>query len=216
MPATALRSNRRIFSSTWIWALAAALVVMLSGCSTTHPTAANTTEPRLAYQDQTDELRRLIHDLNIQRADGHYTPYMRTPDLVQSPAEQFVAHALSYIGTRYKWGGTSPDVGFDCSGLVWFAANESLGIEVPRSSAEQAKFGRQVKRSDLREGDLVFFNTRGRRNSHVGIYVGDDRFVHAPRAGAKVRVESMTTAYWAKRYNGARRVINRFEFASAD
>jgi cell wall-associated NlpC family hydrolase len=110
------------------------------------------------------------------------------------------------LGIKYRFGGETPNTGFDCSGLVSYAAEKSLGLKLPRSSAEMAREGESVKTSELRKGDLVFFNTRGHRNSHVGIYLGNKQFVHAPRAGAVVRVESMDIAYWKKRYNGARRL----------
>ncbi|WP_454691006.1 C40 family peptidase [Achromobacter aloeverae] len=115
--------------------------------------------------------------------------------------------ALNYLGIRYRFGGTSPSTGFDCSGLVSYVAQQSLGLKLPRNAAEMyQKVGVSVARNDLQVGDLVFFNTMGRRYSHVGIYLGDDRFVHSPSAGGKVRIESMELAYWSKRYNGARRI----------
>ena len=119
---------------------------------------------------------------------------------------QLANTALEYLGVRYRWGGSDPETGFDCSGLISYAAEQSLGLKMPRQAAEMAKIGQSVKRDDLQIGDLVFFNTLGHRYSHVGIYVGDDSFVHAPRSGAVVRVEKMTVSYWAKRYNGARRL----------
>lgn len=114
--------------------------------------------------------------------------------------------ALSFLGVKYRFGGDAPSTGFDCSGLVSYAAEKSLGLKLPRQSKDIAKEGVSVNRNELRKGDLVFFNTRGSRFSHVGIYLGEDKFVHAPRTGAVVRVESMQTAYWKKRYNGARRL----------
>jgi cell wall-associated NlpC family hydrolase len=114
--------------------------------------------------------------------------------------------ALSYLGIKYRYGGGAPSTGFDCSGLVIYAAEKSLGLKLPRKSAEIAREGESVKLSELKKGDLVFFNTRGHRFSHVGIYLGDKKFVHAPRTGSVVRVENMDQAYWKKRYNGARRL----------
>lgn len=116
--------------------------------------------------------------------------------------------ALGVLGTKYKFGGNTPYTGFDCSGLVIYAAEKSLGLKLPRNSAQIAHEGISVKRNELRKGDLVFFNTRGHRYSHVGIYLGDEKFVHAPRTGAVVRVEDMSQSYWKKRYNGARRLAD--------
>lgn len=114
--------------------------------------------------------------------------------------------ALKFLGVKYRMGGDTPNTGFDCSGLVSYAAEKSLGLKLPRQSVEMAQEGESVKLNELRKGDLVFFNTRGFRNSHVGIYLGNQQFVHAPRKGAVVRVESMDITYWKKRYNGARRL----------
>lgn len=114
--------------------------------------------------------------------------------------------ALNYLGIRYRYGGSSPATGFDCSGLVAYAAEQSLGMKLPRNAAEIHQLGKPVDRNALQVGDLVFFNTMGRRYSHVGIYLGDDRFVHSPSSGGVVRVERMDMAYWNKRYNGARRI----------
>jgi cell wall-associated NlpC family hydrolase len=119
-----------------------------------------------------------------------------------------VSEALNYLGIRYRFGGTSPDTGFDCSGLVSYTVERSLGLKLPRNAAEMAQQGIAVNKNELKAGDLVFFNTLGRRYSHVGIYLGDDRFVHSPSAGGVVRVESMAMTYWAKRYTGARRLDN--------
>jgi cell wall-associated NlpC family hydrolase len=120
--------------------------------------------------------------------------------------KKLAATALNFLGIKYRYGGDTPKNGFDCSGLVMYAAEKSLGLKLPHRSAELAHTGLPVKRNDLKKGDLVFFNTRGHRNSHVGIYLGNDQFVHAPRTGSSVRIESMDIAYWKQRYNGARRL----------
>ena len=117
-----------------------------------------------------------------------------------------VLQALSTVGTKYRYGGKAPETGFDCSGLVTHVFQHAWGLELPRSTQEQRRFGKPVKLKDLRAGDLVFYNTRDRPYSHVGIYLGDGRFVHAPRSGARVRVESLRSRYWRARFNGARRL----------
>lgn len=114
--------------------------------------------------------------------------------------------ALSLIGIHYKRGGNTPELGLDCSGLVRYVFKESAGKELPRTSAEISKVGERVEKEDLQPGDLVFFKTLKHAFSHVGIYLGDNKFVHAPAAGGKVRVESMDLQYWKKRFNGARRI----------
>jgi len=114
--------------------------------------------------------------------------------------------ALELLGVNYRYGGTSPKEGFDCSGLIHYSAQTSLGLKLPRRSADLARIGPQVPKQELAVGDLVFFNTLGRRYSHVGIYLGNELFVHAPSSGGEVRVENMTKRYWAQRYTGARRI----------
>jgi cell wall-associated NlpC family hydrolase len=114
--------------------------------------------------------------------------------------------ASMWLGARYRHGGSAPDTGFDCSGLVAHAFQRARGIALPRNAHAQSKMGVPVKPSALEPGDLVFYNTRNRPYSHVGIYLGEGRFIHAPRPGTRVRVESMQVAYWRARFNGARRV----------
>lgn len=124
-------------------------------------------------------------------------------------AQDLVLKGLELVGINYRRGGTSPDSGLDCSGFVQVVFKESIGKLLPRTAKEQSQVGNVVDKSELKPGDLVFFNTMRRAFSHVGIYLGDNRFMHAPRTGAEVRVEDMSQSYWVKRYNGARRVIER-------
>ena len=126
--------------------------------------------------------------------------------LVGDISHPLALQALTQLGIRYRWGGKSPETGFDCSGLVLYSAQQSLGLKLPPRSYDIALFGSEVPRTDLQVGDLVFFNTLGRRNSHVGVYLGDNQFVHSPASGGVVRIENMNMAYWSKRYNGARRL----------
>ena len=121
-------------------------------------------------------------------------------------AGEAVARALDLVGIRYRRGGTLPETGFDCSGFVGYVFREGIGLILPRTSREISRSGEVVKRSELQPGDLVFFNTMRRTFSHVGIYLGDNYFVHAPASGGEVRVENMNAAYWGKRFNGARRI----------
>lgn len=114
--------------------------------------------------------------------------------------------ALLALGLDYRNGGRSPVTGFDCSGLVVHIYREAWGIRLPPDTRGQSKAGVAVPAADLQPGDLVFYDTQKRPYSHVGIYLGDGRFVHAPRSGAQVRIESLKSAYWSQRYNGARRV----------
>jgi cell wall-associated NlpC family hydrolase len=115
--------------------------------------------------------------------------------------------ALAYLGTPYRTGGLSPRTGFDCSGLVAYAYREGAGLALPRNTYDLSRQGEPIERAALRPGDLVFYNTQRREYSHVGIYLGEDRFIHAPTSGGEVRVENLRADYWMRRYNGARRVI---------
>lgn len=119
-----------------------------------------------------------------------------------------VLHAMAHIGLPYTWGGTTFQEGFDCSAFVQAAFRHSVGVALPRTTAEQARATQPIAAKALQPGDLVFFNTLGPRYSHVGIYIGDGRFVHSPRSGAHIRIERLQVSYWQRRFTGARRVIN--------
>jgi len=127
---------------------------------------------------------------------------------MRDEASGMVIAAMNFLGVRYKRGGTDVSTGFDCSGFTRHIVETALGHVLPRRADEQAAADGLVaiRREELRPGDLVFFNTLRRTFSHVGIYVGDGKFIHAPRTGARVRVESMGFAYWRKRFTGARRL----------
>ena len=128
-------------------------------------------------------------------------------DIVLKSAQDVTDHALELIGVRYKFGGQSPEKGLDCSGLVKYVFEQVTGVSMPRSAREQASVGEKVDRDDLQPGDLVFFNTRRAAFSHVGIYLGDNEFVHAPRKKSSVKIANIDGQYWKKRFNGARRLI---------
>ncbi|HYT14952.1 MAG TPA: C40 family peptidase [Burkholderiales bacterium] len=118
---------------------------------------------------------------------------------------EMVFQALAAAGVPYRRGGESPASGFDCSGLVAHVYSEAFGVRLPHNARAQAKFGYRISLAELAPGDLVFYNTE-RPFSHVGIYLGDNRFIHAPKPGAAVRIEDMRGAYWARRFEGARRI----------
>ena len=122
-------------------------------------------------------------------------------------AQDLVLKGLELVGINYRRGGTNPETGLDCSGFVQLVFKDALGKLLPRTAKEQSQVGDFVDKKELKPGDLVFFNTMRRAFSHVGIYLGDNRFLHAPRTGAEVRVEDMSQGYWVKRYNGARRIV---------
>lgn len=149
---------------------------------------------------------------DLGRLIAAYDAGAGTPGEGASPkdgkTQSLLSRAMGLLGTPYRWGGVSPDSGFDCSGLVSYVFRTALGIELPRVSRDMAKIanGQTIDRSALTAGDLVFFGRTGKRIDHVGIYVGEGRFLHAPSTGKDVRVDSMNSGYWANRYLQARRV----------
>ena len=131
----------------------------------------------------------------------------RILDSVRDTASDLVLSAMNFLGVRYARGGTSVENGFDCSGFTRHIFELSVGLVLPHRADEQARAANllPIRQDELKPGDLVFFNTMKRTFSHVGIYVGEGKFIHAPRSGSAVRVEDMREAYWAKRFTGARR-----------
>ena len=135
------------------------------------------------------------------------SPPVNSSDYAANPAMNDLAiYALSLDGIPYRYGGTSPDTGFDCSGFVGYVFKHSLGTILPRSTEEISDVGSEQDLDDLRPGDLVFYNTLRKSNSHVGIYLGNSQFIHSPGRGKSVTVANMNDTYWRKRYNGARRI----------
>lgn len=124
----------------------------------------------------------------------------------QQRAAELAMQAMSVIDAQYKYGGNTPETGIDCSGLVRYVYKKAWGAELPRTAAAISEVSESIETAELQPGDLVFYNTQRRRFSHVGIYLGDNKFVHAPSKGGKVRVESMDGKYWQVRFNGARRI----------
>ncbi|MFC5594654.1 C40 family peptidase [Lysobacter niastensis] len=148
----------------------------------------------------------LATDLNRLLLPSSTTEGESLPAAEQGRIQTVMQRALALLGTPYRWGGTDPNKGFDCSGLVGYVFRNALGIELPRVSREMAKTGELVTdKAKLAAGDLVFFGRRGRVD-HVGIYVGEGRFVHAPSRGKDVQVSSLETGYWSAKFMQARRV----------
>ena len=151
-----------------------------------------------------DPVLQLLIDKGLLEAEGRGEELVRQ---VRDRASEMVMAAMNFLGVPYRRGGSSVEQGFDCSGFTRHVFEMSIGLVLPRRADDQATAGGlfKVSRDELRPGDLVFFNTLRRTFSHVGIYVGDGKFIHAPRAGKEVRIEDMRQAYWARRFTGARR-----------
>jgi cell wall-associated NlpC family hydrolase len=126
---------------------------------------------------------------------------------VADKASDLVVTAMGSLGVPYRRGGNTFDTGFDCSGFVRAMYEQTIGLVLPRRANEQAAATQAIERKDLQPGDLVFFNTMRQAFSHVGIYVGDGKFIHSPKPGAQVRLENMGVSYWSRRFDGARRVF---------
>jgi cell wall-associated NlpC family hydrolase len=125
-----------------------------------------------------------------------------------APAQDLLLSAMSLIGVKYTWGGNTPESGLDCSGFIRYVFQNSMNMTLPRTAFEMAQTGKTIDKTELKPGDLVFFNTLGRTFSHVGIYLGDNRFIHSPRAGRSVEVANMGQSYWTTRFTGARRIAD--------
>jgi cell wall-associated NlpC family hydrolase len=159
----------------------AALISLLAGCATP-PT-------RLAAPRQKVVLTQRAFD-----------------EISTARTRELAFHALSHIGVPYRYGGNSPELGFDCSGLVQYVYGRGAGVALPRDTQALSAVGAPVPTEALEPGDLVFFDTMRRPYSHVGIYLGDQRFIHAPTTGGFVELVDMRGRYWQSRYNGARRL----------
>jgi hypothetical protein len=121
------------------------------------------------------------------------------------PRQELSQFAMQLLDIRYRRGGHAPSTGFDCSGFVHYVFAQVFGVDLPQNSAGQYQVGKQIARTDMKVGDLVFFKTHGKRISHVGIYLGEGRFIHSPTTGERVRVSNLAENYWARRFAGARR-----------
>lgn len=124
-----------------------------------------------------------------------------------SGTQDVAQFALGLIGVEYRYGGETPERGLDCSGLIRYVFQEVTGVTLPRTAKEMSRIGTRVSLDELRVGDLVFFNTRRFAFSHVGLYLGDNRFIHAPRRGREVEVTTLSSSYWQRTFSGARRLV---------
>ena len=130
------------------------------------------------------------------------------PPMASKESSNVLSRAVNVLGTPYRWGGSSPSKGFDCSGLVKYAFNDVAAVDLPRTSNAMASgHGQKVDRKDLKPGDLLFFKLKSRQVNHVAIYLGNDRFIHAPRRGKSVSIDTLKKPFWNKNYVIAKRVL---------
>ena len=183
------------------------------------PLAAHATnrEQRLpngyvGYTASSTAVRSNKSSINKSRSNHRISNAAAKQVVAQMPASQssdVLSRAVNQLGTPYRWGGSTPGKGFDCSGLVKYAFNDINEVNLPRTSSAMAsgEHGVKVERKDLKPGDLLFFNIRSRRVNHVAIYLGNDRFIHAPRTGKNVTIDTLNKPYWKKHYVVAKRVL---------
>jgi cell wall-associated NlpC family hydrolase len=158
-------------------------------------------------------VRKALYSFAFLAAISGCTAYRPEPPQPIPPApapraerSEALLQTLLALGLDYRYGGKSPTTGFDCSGLVAHVYQQAWGIRLPHNTKAQSQAGTPVSLAELQAGDLVFYDTLKRPYSHVGIYLGDGKFVHAPKTGAQVRIESLKSAYWSQRFDGARRI----------
>jgi cell wall-associated NlpC family hydrolase len=169
-------------------------VLLLAGVTATAHAAPPQQQSTADEMDKFLVERGLLVQLNqVRQAVGH-------------KASDLVINAMGFLGVPYRRGGNTAENGFDCSGFVRAMYEQTVGLMLPRRADQQAAATTVIERAELQPGDLVFFNTMRRAFSHVGIYVGDGKFIHSPKPGAQVRVEDMSVSYWNMRFDGARRV----------
>ena len=179
-----------------------ALIASLVFC-----TAAAASEP--AKEAPTESFTQAGKAYFIRAAD-------KLVDSVSGRSESLINQAMELIGVRYRWNMDIPQSGLDGSGFVAYVFKDKLSFLIPRKSSQMSKVGKSITRDDLQPGDLVFFNTMRMTFSHVGIYVGENKFIHSPSKGASIRVDDMTSVYWDKRFDGARRLDGSDEFSEQE
>jgi cell wall-associated NlpC family hydrolase len=179
------------------------LIALLAAAAGAHASPATSAEDDvgrfMAEKGLLDRLEEVRVNVGERVSDGAHRVAHRASDLVVT--------AMGFLGVPYRRGGNSAETGFDCSGFVKAMYEQAVGQILPRRANEQAAATQKIDRGELQPGDLVFFNTLRRTFSHVGIYIGDNKFIHSPKPGAQVRVEDMGVPYWSTRFDGARRVM---------
>lgn len=200
------RAGKQIITT---WLCASSLLYAASGIAQQLPAAAASAPTGSAQSaaPNTDPVTRFLVEKGLVDPSQVIELAQQMRDKASDMASQLVTSAMDFLGVRYRRGGESRETGFDCSGFTRHVFENSVGLILPRRASEQANSPDlvPVSQNELKPGDLVFFNTLRHTFSHVGIYVGDNKFIHSPRAGGSVRVEDMREAYWQKRFDGARR-----------
>lgn len=194
------------------------LVIPLAGCAT--PAAKSSTQASNVLREMKAESKGKVQSssatLTAKAASDSSSNNTVAVETGSDWRADMVMRAMTLLGVSYKFGGNTPDVGLDCSGFVRLVVKDVLGKILPRRSEEISNSSEAIKAEDLKPGDLVFFNTLKRTFSHVGIYVGNNQFIHSPSAGGTVRIETLDKQYWTSRFDGARRLVGLPERIGAE
>lgn len=187
--------------------LSLVLVLAASGAHAAPPVSAEEDVGRFMAEKRLFERMEEVRSQVGERVTEGASRVSEGAHRVAHRASDLVVTAMGFLGVPYRRGGNSVETGFDCSGFVKAMYEQTVGLILPRRANEQAAATQKIDRRELQPGDLVFFNTLRRTFSHVGIYIGDNKFIHSPKPGAQVRVEDMGVSYWSSRFDGARRVL---------
>ncbi|MDD2609851.1 MAG: C40 family peptidase [Giesbergeria sp.] len=196
--------------------------ILLIACASAHaaPSTAPADEAVQFLNDKSllNQIVEIQHNVT-EKAQGKLSAVgqnvAHTAHQVADSTADLVITSMAFLGLPYRRGGNSAETGFDCSGFVRAMYQQTVGMLLPRRASEQAAATQAIDKKELQPGDLVFFNTMRRAFSHVGIYIGDGKFIHSPRSGSEVRVENMRASYWVQRFDGARRVAGLGSSASS-
>ena len=172
-----------------------------------HPVMAVDANPDSAKESSADVAKDTPKESMFQAGKSYFVRVSdRLADSVAGKSDELINRAMEVIGVRYRWDAELPQSGLDGSSFVGYVFKDKLGFLLPRKSTQMSRVGKPINRDDLQPGDLVFFNTMRLTFSHVGIYVGDNKFIHSPSKGTSVRVDDLGSLYWDKRFDGARRL----------
>ncbi len=172
-----------------------------------HPAMAADASPDTAKESSLDIAKDTPKESMFQAGKSYFVRVSdRLADSVAGKSDVLINRAMEVIGVRYRWDAELPQSGLDGSSFVGYVFKDKLGFLLPRKSTQMSRVGKPINRDDLQPGDLVFFNTMRLTFSHVGIYVGDNKFIHSPSKGTSVRVDDLGSLYWDKRFDGARRL----------
>ena len=188
------------------WLVAAGVAtLLLTGCASQ---SNQTGFEQTSANQQAARFSLLSFAKNSPQSPAVVEPAAPSIEAHQAVSNDILFNAMQLSGTKYRYGGSSPETGFDCSGLIQYVYNKTIGVMLPRTVREMNKMDAQsIAKSELKPGDLVIFQARKKYPDHAGIYVGEGRFLHAPSSGGRVRIDELADSYWSKRYLGAKRVI---------